>query len=445
MTVNNSSECLVLGATTWMPHIILKGDPSDPVITGTMTELWKILALHLGFCYRFVVPADLAAGIKLPNGTWNGIVELIIKKKADATALAFVATPDRAKDTEIGEYLYIEEHSAAYSRPQLQSDITGFMKPFTSMIWLLVLGSMIIIFMTSFLVRVTYGIILKTTRSVTDIHETNYRSRHRPNNDGNMEHQDLASSLNEAAIWTLASLLSQSIPKNPVGDSVRIISCLWLLISLILATVYRSNLKAMLILPKVTVPFDNLDQLVASNLPVWVLTDSMLHGIIKRSMSNTSLGQLSKQLIGVDAPTNVAWGLRGLIAGKFALCAPRSAIVQILHGTFSETGKCANYMMSEGFLKSTCTSFLYQKGSPWKAKIDPLIIRLRETGILDHIYEKGVHNATECLKPVNFQGKSSLRPMEMEDFFGVFLIYIIGLCIATMTFCMETKLGSRKK
>ncbi|XP_069982124.1 glutamate receptor 4-like [Penaeus vannamei] len=155
----------------------------------------------------------------------------------------------------------------------------------------------------------------------------------------------------------------------PFGDSVRIVSGLWLLVCLILASVYRSNLKAMLILPKVTVPFDSLEQLVKTDLPVWVAPQSVLY--------------------------NVAM-----------------------------TGKCANYLMSEAFLKSYMLSIIFPKGSPLKKKVDKVIVSLREAGILDHLYKKGVSNATECLKPITTKPSQEVRTLDIGDVYGVFLVYL---------------------
>ncbi|XP_066962291.1 uncharacterized protein [Macrobrachium rosenbergii] len=232
--------------------------------------------------------------------------------------------------------------------------------------------------------------------------------------------------------WTLASLLSQPLPGDLPGASVKIISGIWLVISLILGTVYRSNLKAMLILPTISLPFNNLEELYRSGLPVWVPTGSIMHNAAVESPSNSTLGRLRARFVGVDAPTDVPWGIRGMSSGQFVFAAPLSGIVQIIHTAFSKTGNCATYVMSESFFKTTLQCIMFPKDSPWKPKLDPLIIRLRESGILNHIYKKGVSNATECLKPVSSQGNTNLRPMDLGDFYGVFLVYAGGKTIQVL-------------
>lgn len=54
----------------------------------------------------------------------------------------------------------------------------------------------------------------------------------------------------------------------------------WLLLTLVFSTVYRSNLKAMLILPRLQLPFNTLEELIASGIPCFVVPDTVLYGKI---------------------------------------------------------------------------------------------------------------------------------------------------------------------
>lgn len=62
--------------------------------------------------------------------------------------------------------------------------------------------------------------------------------------------------------------------------SLRVLASVWFIASLILATVYRSNLKAMLITPRVQLPFDNLEQLDKSGYPLYTTATSVTHTAI---------------------------------------------------------------------------------------------------------------------------------------------------------------------
>ena len=55
---------------------------------------------------------------------------------------------------------------------------------------------------------------------------------------------------------------------------------MWFMTSLIIATVYRSNLKAMLIMPRIQLPFDNLEELHQSQYPLYTVKTSATHRAI---------------------------------------------------------------------------------------------------------------------------------------------------------------------
>lgn len=61
---------------------------------------------------------------------------------------------------------------------------------------------------------------------------------------------------------------------NPVGGLTRYIGGLWLLAALLLDTMYRSNLKAMLTIQRANIPFNNVEELADSNIPIAIYKDS---------------------------------------------------------------------------------------------------------------------------------------------------------------------------
>ncbi|MPC50291.1 Glutamate receptor ionotropic, delta-2 [Portunus trituberculatus] len=222
------------------------------------------------------------------------------------------------------------------------------------------------------------------------------------------------------------STAQATLPLTPPRGVVRILTGLWLLLALILVTVYRSNLKAMLILPKINLPFDNLDQLTHTEIPVWVSLNSMLHAAAVNGEKNSTMGRFNSLINSVGKPNNVTQAIVDLVAGRQALAAPRSALVQILHSLFTMTGKCSTYLMSESFLKTNIGCLILQKYSPLKDQLDPILRNLREFGILNRMYHRGVVNAEECLKSISAKLDDSWRALSLEDFYGVFLVYSCG-------------------
>ena len=70
------------------------------------------------------------------------------------------------------------------------------------------------------------------------------------------------------------------VPWEPVTDLVRYTTGLWLLTVLILANVYRSNLKAMLTIPRIDIPFDSVEELADSDISTAINKDTKIYNQI---------------------------------------------------------------------------------------------------------------------------------------------------------------------
>ncbi|XP_068240949.1 glutamate receptor-like [Palaemon carinicauda] len=150
----------------WMPHIIITGSPGKRLVTGSMIEVMDIIARHLGFCYNMIISKDGIAGVKMPNGTWTGLIGDITKENFTFTGLGLSITPERAEDFYFTEYLYMEEWSAGFKRPQPEPDIAGFVKPYTFEAWIMLLFAVVIVLGTSFLLRLITSKALRYKRFV---------------------------------------------------------------------------------------------------------------------------------------------------------------------------------------------------------------------------------------------------------------------------------------
>ncbi|XP_066984778.1 glutamate receptor ionotropic, kainate glr-3-like [Macrobrachium rosenbergii] len=333
--------------------------------------------LHPG--YTFVMPEDKGAGVKLPNGSWTGVMRLLIEKEISFTALGIGINPDRIQAIDFSEYLYVDEWTAAFRRPKLESDVLGYVKPFTPWEKSTDLSPYESNGETNQPLKSkdsamdnagmwTLAILLSQRKSCGVMYTSTIitlLSQHK-SWDANVRFYDYYTSVPAVShgaqmyAWVITTLLSQASIQTPSGGSLRVLSTVWLMMSFILVTVYRSNLKAMLILPKVVLPFDNLEQLTETGLRVWTPAGSILHSAVE--------------------------------VGQIFLPPHKFKCFECLHSMLC----CAR------------------------------IVRLRESGILDYIYKKGVHNATECLKPVSSLGTPNLRPMDLGDFYGVFMVYAGG-------------------
>nr|XP_045606463.1 uncharacterized protein LOC123763353 [Procambarus clarkii] len=232
----------------------------------------------------------------------------------------------------------------------------------------------------------------------------------------------------------LATLFFPAFERLPRGDSVRVVVGIWLLLTLIVGTVYRSNLNAMLALPKLHLPFNNLEELVDKGIPCFINRGTMVHQFIEAKPGSTLYRFKKQAVIHSDVPR----AIRDVLQHNHAAFGTMSGILYIIHNTFAMTKTCPYYLAKETYYASTSVSLAFPKNSTLRHKIDPLIQRLQEFGILNYQLMKGLQHARNCLKSdTSTSATFTLRPLELGDFYGALCIYSGGLLLACLTFILE--------
>ncbi|MPC17196.1 hypothetical protein E2C01_010043 [Portunus trituberculatus] len=67
--------------------------------------------------------------------------------------------------------------------------------------------------------------------------------------------------------WFFATFVGQALEFGMQCVLLRLVSGIWMVMVLIVGIVYRSNLKAMMIAPKLRLPFDSMEELVETDIP----------------------------------------------------------------------------------------------------------------------------------------------------------------------------------
>ncbi|XP_064094781.1 glutamate receptor 1-like [Macrobrachium nipponense] len=189
----------------------------------------------------------------------------------------------------------------------------------------------------------------------------------------------------------------------------------------------------MLILPKLQLPFDNLQQLLDSKIETYVPRGSALMQTIQESSSNSGLYRLKNQLSSEANPFKASDLLvRGSIAGFTS----EQLLLYIMHDIYRKTKTCPLYLASQKFFEATSIGLGFPKGSPLRDKINPIIYNLKEFGILDHLFKRRIKDAYLCLIKESL-GTDALRPLDVGDFYGVFCVYLGGIVTAVIAFIFE--------
>ncbi|XP_070001080.1 glutamate receptor-like [Penaeus vannamei] len=405
-----------------------------------MAELFPVLMAYLDRCYVWVVPEPRVYGYKLPNGSWEGVIGLVARGEADLSVPLSITT-ERLAAVDFTEPVFIDEFAIAYKLPSLKSDIRGFIKPFSPVLWLLMLFAAIIVCVSTWFVLRSYaahGTRLMKDRKRRDSRGDNARER----------------AVERSLLWTMCHLINQpscvisspspAVPWEPTGYAPRILGGLWLLVAFILGVVYRGNLKAMLILPTLELPFNNLQELADSDEVIWSPGSHIAHQLLMAAPPDSLYGSLAKKTF---VELNIPAGIQRTYQGKHAVITLMSAIIASSHDTFSKTGNCKIFVLPERFLRTTSMGILTGKGSNLKPKLDKAIKWIKEFGITEQLIRNKFSNGTNCVKPpTSNTGSQGLRALDIVDFFGVFVIYISGILLSGGVFVAEVivkKMDSR--
>nr|XP_053630900.1 glutamate [NMDA] receptor subunit 1-like [Cherax quadricarinatus] len=129
-----------------MPYITVHGLHPPFMVAGTMISLMRLMAAKLNYCVEFVVPNDVQFGDRLPNGSWSGLMGLLHRREVNMSGVIVGYNVKRTPIIDYSTPLYIDSSKIIYKRPVFPPDITGFVKPYTSTMWLLLALTILLVF-----------------------------------------------------------------------------------------------------------------------------------------------------------------------------------------------------------------------------------------------------------------------------------------------------------
>ncbi|XP_076038390.1 putative glutamate receptor [Oratosquilla oratoria] len=488
-------DCLVIAMEFWPPYQTVTGRAPNPVIfTGAMVEVFKIIAAKLDICYTLVrSPDKYFFGHQTPNGTYTGILGLLKRGEADFCASVFAVSYDRAQQVDFSIPVWIDEWKIVYKRPVIEPDLQGFVKPFTLGAWGLLFGVAFSLLLCTGILQSTLFFFAPNKPKCSEASITS-------GSDGVKKDPSVSQitlkTLSSSTMWTIRVLLAQSMIWVPKGNSGRVVGATWLLSVLILSTVYKSNLKAMLIKPRVNIPFTNLEELIEYNkLPWRPIKGSVVHETMKsapgapvrlrrpplqfppavwnvhevtvqdRARTNNMCEAWNigfQKLVGYSHPS--VWTLIDNFRKDQAVVATQ--MIQNQRGQppkkrVKRTATCPRFMAPHGFLKTNIVATVFPKKSYWLSKINPMecyvtglslyfsyfssLENLKESGFLEYLKAQELVNSTHCLKTPGSEKSDTLRPLAIGDFLGVLALYLGGNVLALVALLCEAASAGGKR
>ncbi|XP_042892245.1 probable glutamate receptor [Penaeus japonicus] len=301
---------------SWVPWTkIVVLDNGTVTIQGPMDNLLRILADKMNFDYELVQPGDRVWGVAKADGNWTGMLGMLQREEVEMAVGPFAVSRARETVCDFSEPVYSENMAVLMVRPSLQSDLAGFLMPFTPMVWLLTLAATLSICLAFYFVTKREASIFGHVR---------------------------AKPWGAAAMWVIKALTQESTTGLPVTDGARVVVATWLLASLVFMSSYSGILTAMLTVPRVTIPIDSVEDLVSQgDLPWRLEAGSMMYQYYQEATE----GVRQQVFEGHEGTFQDCWAARERIAkGEFAGICDITTMKKAMSWDFSMVLCTALYM-----------------------------------------------------------------------------------------------------
>ncbi|KAK8379318.1 hypothetical protein O3P69_019304 [Scylla paramamosain] len=331
------------------------------------------------------------------------------------------------------------ESTLIYRKPGFESDLLGFVKPYTLQVWLCLASALLVVSAGTFLTqRIWFRLLHFTSADRAMMGPVQDRRR-----------SNVVISSNGSSLL----FVGQAMEFGVRGNLMRLATGTWMVMVLIVGIVYRSNLKAMLIAPKLRLPFDSMEELVETDIPCLVLEGSMIHQLflvgqtggrvllvyvkclasLQSAEAGSLLYRLRKQAV---VHNDIPRAMEATKMGQHATISSRLGAETAFSYFFTLSKTCPLYMTSKPFFSATSLSVGYRKGFPLRRKMDQIFRHLRDTGILGHLYGRELPNATKCSRRLSLESDTR-RALDLGDFFGVLCVYGGGVAVASLVLLLE--------
>ncbi|XP_045611424.1 glutamate receptor ionotropic, delta-2 [Procambarus clarkii] len=409
-----SGRQLRVGTGYWVPWVDLHSHPDGTLTAdGVAVTILDIIAKKLNFTYVLVGNADIEWGQEAQNGSFTGLMGMCVGEEVDVALGPFVITYRRSQVADFSMPLYFESWGIFLPRPRLESDLAGFLKPFTWQVWE-VLGGMILLTMV-------LGAVLNWLASGS------WRGP-----DAGIKEEPSGGVFRPS--WVLRTLVNEDtneLPRTAVG---RLLLGTWLVGSFILCSAYQGVLTSLLTVPLVSVPVNSLEDLVSYGKIPWALEFGT---VIQQEFKEAKAG-VNKVVYEGSSAVRSTWDARDSIKeGKLAMIADDFSMIKITNDDYSNTGECHYYIGKEMF-RSAPLAYCFPKGSPLVQHFNKWIALLQESGLVSRSVLALTSNASACLVPPGKEGGGNQSlVLTFPDLAGVFLLLVAGLGVGTLACVVE--------
>ncbi|XP_063604099.1 probable glutamate receptor [Penaeus indicus] len=401
---------VVVVAEQWTPHVLIRrGERGNFIASGPMINLLDMVSHSINFTYRLVRPDDGSWGAPQANGSWSGMMGVVMRNEADVGLGPFAVMRSRSLVVQYSQSLFFDSTVILASKGKLEHNPWSFLLPLAPAVW------------AALFVAATCACSALLILGVWDF---------------------VSGRLNRAMdvlFLHVRTLLQQGLGCDLPGSAGRWVVGGWLLVAMVTTWSYTGNLMSLLTVRHVSLPFQTGQD---------ILDDPHVNVIMEQASAYTDIMENAKEGILADLhallkvgrmhhkPLNaMAQFLDTLVRdGTHVLFIDESTSRKLPADIFSKTGRCEFYKARETFIP-----FFYamigRKNCPLIPAIDARIQQLLASGLYNKWVLSAIPNATACVSlPSSITVK---EPLTLATTWGMFVVLVCGLSLALICFVAE--------
>ncbi|XP_022252075.1 glutamate receptor U1-like, partial [Limulus polyphemus] len=383
--------------------------------SGILTEVLNVFKQAYGFSYRLLEPYDGQWGKELDNGTWNGMIGMVIRKEVDLAASSITMTDKREAVIDFTIPFFQESSTILLPRMRQQSDIFSFVAPLEWEVWLWMFFSLFLVSMLIYAVnRQVHHVTIPYPQYTAQLFSQWYRP-----------------------LWYNIGALLQQGGFMPLLHSSRILLMAWLLVVLVVMNLYKGTLIAFLTIPKTYKFADSLEELASQNMIKWTfLKNTAYEALFSKNSDSEVMRKIGKPFD--ENPDEFVStsreGVERVLTGKYAFIKEKSYLEASIEEDFQLSGQCRFSLAREEFYP-VGYGLALQSNSPFLELFNLLMRRMIQAGLLVKWHKDYFDINNDCTSLS--QPKLGEHSLTLIDLQGSFALLGIGLSLSVSAFLLE--------
>ncbi|PSN53199.1 hypothetical protein C0J52_04507 [Blattella germanica] len=342
--------------------ILKRKEDNTYVVEGFFGKIWRSLEKTMNFTTEYSKPADDAWGSLTKNGTWNGMIGMILRNEVEIAVAEFTMTALRAGVVDFTIPLIDTRNCVLIRNPNAEEDISwlGFLEPFTSNLWIFVLTTIIVI---SLLLKLLYNLKLWYIGQVPPETIDTY-----------------------SIIYIIGAFCSQGLNIDSGHSSLRILYFSAHLTALVLSAAYSAQLISFLSIQTFSLPFNSLRELIdIGTYKLGVLANSgQLNNF--NTANDSLMKEVYTKLIEPDIenlPVSIEEGMQYICKyNKYAFMTSLDVVLGLLDHISCELMSVLGASIPESLAMSI------KKRSPYRGLINFNLQAMRRNGVLKRLRQE---------------------------------------------------------